>query len=175
VRVSAGPSQREGVIPNERDVVIRNQVRDLVRTADHVWTSPEPVLRQAVDRDVRQPVLREHRREKVEVLGIDAVEMQREPERIFDVHAGDGVIPIRRQHALGPRVNDHPPGEGDVRRGHGLAVGPAQARPQPVGDIHAPGGAVPGDVAILQGRNSQREVRDGLQVTVPPYETGVEE
>ena len=66
-------------------MIVGNQLRDLERAADDVGAPPEGIRRKLFRSDAGQAMLRQHRGKQVEILGVDAIEMEREALLVADV------------------------------------------------------------------------------------------
>ena len=113
--------------------------------------------------------------EKLEVLGIEPVEAEHDRPVVDHVDPRDVLVALQGDDARNLGIHDGAPGEGHVARGQGSAVGPQEARTQPVGDRHAPALAVPADVAVVRRRNAGRQVGQELKIGRLADEPGKEQ
>ena len=76
---------RPGIVAHQRNVIVRDELRDLERAADDIGSPPERVGGQLLGGDAGQAMLRQHRGKQVQKLGVDAIEMEREALLVADV------------------------------------------------------------------------------------------
>ena len=165
---------RPGIVAHQRDVIVRDEFRDLEWAADDVGAPPERVGGQLLGGDAGQAMLWQHRGKQVEKLGVDAIEMEREALLVADVDARDRPIAVGRQDSLDLGIDDEPPGKGDIVGGQRLAIRPAQSRAEPIGHVYRAGSAIPFNVAVFQCRYAFHQVGYRLQVGVQPHEARIE-